>query len=57
MSKSQNDDQKLLTVTMDRELYNAFKKTTKSQDRTMSVVVRDFARKYVQKNGQGDLFK
>lgn len=57
MSKSQNDDQKLLTVTMDRELYNAFKKTTKAQDRTMSLVVRDFARKYVQKNGQGYLFK
>lgn len=54
MSDEKKD--KVLTVATDPDLYEAFKKTAKDNDRTMTVLVRDFMRDYVKKNGQGKLF-
>lgn len=45
-----------LTVQMDSELYETFSKVAKGNDRSMGVLVRDFAKDYIKKNAQGDLF-
>lgn len=46
-----------LTVQMDSDLYESFKRVAKDNDRSMGLLVREFAKNYVKKNGQGDLFK
>lgn len=46
-----------LTVQMDNDLYESFQKAAKANDRSMGLLVRDFAKDYVKKNAQGDLFK
>lgn len=46
-----------LTVQMDNDLYESFKRVAKDNDRSMGLLVREFAKNYVKKNGQGDLFK
>lgn len=46
-----------LTVQMDDDLYESFKKAAQNNDRSMGLLVRDFAKEYIQKHKQGDLFK
>lgn len=46
-----------LIIELDPNLHAAFKSIAQSKDRKMSVLVRDYIRDYVKKNGQGDLFK
>lgn len=45
-----------LTILMDNDLYESFKRVATANDRKMGLLVRDFAKHYVQKNGQGELF-
>ncbi|STZ01568.1 Uncharacterised protein [Moraxella caprae] len=45
-----------LTVQMDEDLYESFKRVAAANDRKMGLLVRDFAKQYVLKNGQGELF-
>ena len=45
-----------LTILMDDDLYESFKRVAAANDRKMGLLVRDFAKHYVQKNGQGELF-
>ena len=45
-----------LTIQMNEDLYEAFKRVAAANDRKMGLLVRDFAKQYVLKNGQGELF-
>lgn len=45
-----------LTIQMDEDLYESFKRVATANDRKMGLLVRDFAKQYVLKNGQGELF-
>lgn len=45
-----------LTIQMDEDLYESFKRVAAANDRKMGLLVRDFAKQYVLKNGQGELF-
>ena len=45
-----------LTILMDNDLYESFKKVAEANDRSMALLVRDFAKHYIKQNGQGDLF-
>lgn len=48
--------EKTVTLKVDRELADAFKRTAKANNRTQSLLIRDFMQDYVKKNGQGKLF-
>lgn len=45
-----------LTVQMDNDLYESFKKVAQNNDRSMGLLIRDFVKDYIKKNAQGDLF-
>lgn len=45
-----------LTVLMDKDLYDSFKLVATANDRKMGLLVRDFIKHYIKKNGQGELF-
>lgn len=55
--KPQKRPKRQLTLTMDSDLYDSFQRVADANDRPMAQLVRDFAKEYVKKNGQGDLFK
>lgn len=46
-----------LTIQIEKELRDSFKKVCKSQDTDVSKEIRSFIRQYIKKNGQQDLFK
>lgn len=57
MAGSNQSKQTVLTVRMDSNLAEQFKKISKENNRNQSQLVRDWVLSYVKKNGQGDLFK
>lgn len=54
----QNDktQEKTLTLKVNRELADAFKRAAKANNRSQSLLIRDFIQEYVEKNGQAKLF-
>ena len=46
-----------LTIQIEKELRDSFKKVCKSQDTDVSKEIRSFIRQYIKKYGQQDLFK
>lgn len=46
-----------LTVRLEPDLAEQFKKIANENNRNQSILVRDWIAQYVKKNGQGDLFK
>lgn len=52
--KSGNDI--AFTIRVNRELKDAFVETANRLDRPASLLIRDFMRDYLKKNGQRDLF-
>lgn len=54
---SERDNKTVLTVRVDKDLAEQFKKIAHDNNRNQSILVRDFIENYVKKNGQGDLFK
>lgn len=48
--------EKTVTLKVDRELADAFKRTAKAKNRSQSLLIRDFMQDYVKKNGQNKLF-
>ncbi|MBW4016795.1 CopG family transcriptional regulator [Moraxella osloensis] len=57
MTGGNQPKQTVLTVRMDSNLAEQFKKISKENNRNQSQLVRDWVLSYVKKNGQGDLFK
>ena len=49
--------QATLTIRLDSELANAFKAIVEREGYTQSLVLREAIKRYVKKNGQGELFK
>lgn len=49
-------DTHTMSLRLDKDLFNTFKKIADEQDRTTSQLVRDFIREYVKKNQQNKLF-
>jgi predicted transcriptional regulator len=45
-------DEKTVTLKVERNLADAFKRTAKANDRSQSLLIRDFMKAYVRKNGQ-----
>ncbi|MFB2539749.1 MULTISPECIES: hypothetical protein [unclassified Acinetobacter] len=50
-------DKKLLTVQVDSDLLEQFKRVCDSKDLTASQVIRQFMRDFLAKNKQPDMFK
>lgn len=46
-----------LTIRLDSDLADQFKKIAHDNNRNQSILIRDFIAHYIKKNGQGDLFK
>ena len=46
-----------LTIQIEKELRDSFKKVCKSPDTDVSKEIRSFIRQYIKKYGQQDLFK
>lgn len=44
-----------ISIAMDRDLAEAFKKTAKANNRNQSILIRDFVQEYVKKHGQMSL--
>lgn len=51
------DNKVNLTIQIEKELRDSFKKVCKSQDTDVSKEIRSFIRQYIKKHGQQDLFK
>ena len=51
------NEMKNMNIKIDDDLKKSFLEICKANDKSGSQVIRDFIRKYVAKNGQGDLFK
>lgn len=49
--------QATITIRIDAETAKAFKAIVDRQEYTQALVIREFIKKYIKKNGQGDLFK
>lgn len=56
MSDEKKTAEKTLTFKVDRDLADAFKRAAKANDRSQSLLIRDFIKDYVKKNGQAKLF-
>lgn len=54
---TQQTQEKTVTLKVDRDLADSFKRVAKANNRNQSQLIRDFMQQYVKKNGQGDLFK
>lgn len=46
-----------MTIRLDSDLAEQFKKIANENNRNQSILVRDWIAQYVKKNGQGDVFK
>ena len=51
------DNKVNLTIQIEKELRDSFKKVCKAKDTDVSKEIRSFMRQYIQKHGQQDLFK
>lgn len=56
MSNEKKTDEKTVTLKVERDLADAFKRIAKANDRSQSLLIRDFMKDYVEKNGQAKLF-
>lgn len=56
MSDEKKTAEKTVTLKVDRDLADAFKRAAKATDRSQSLLIRDFMKDYVNKNGQAKLF-
>ena len=52
MSDEHRTDEKTVTLKVDRALADAFKRSAKANNRSQSLLIRDFMADYVKKNGQ-----
>lgn len=52
MSDERSGDEKTVTLKVDRALADAFKRAAKANNRSQSLLIRDFMADYVKKNGQ-----
>ncbi len=52
MSAKTSPDEKTVTLKVDRALADAFKLSAKANNRSQSLLLRDFMADYVKKNGQ-----
>ena len=52
MSEKSSSDEKTVTLKVDRALADAFKRAAKANNRSQSLLIRDFMADYVRKNGQ-----
>lgn len=48
--------EKTVTIRVDRNVADQFKKIAKDNNRSQATLIRDFMFDYVEKNGQGKLF-
>ncbi len=48
--------EKTVTIRVDRNIADQFKKIAKDNNRSQATLIRDFMIDYVEKNGQGKLF-
>lgn len=48
--------EKTVTIRVDRNIADQFKKIAKDNNRSQATLIRDFMFDYVEKNGQGKLF-
>ena len=56
MSDEKKTAEKTVTLKVERDLADAFKRAAKANDRSQSLLIRDFIKDYVKKNGQAKLF-
>lgn len=52
MSEKSSPGEKTVTLKVDRALADAFKLSAKANNRSQSLLIRDFMADYVKKNGQ-----
>ncbi|MBS3884954.1 ribbon-helix-helix domain-containing protein [Proteus mirabilis] len=49
--------QATLTIRLDDDMAKTFKGIVEREGYTQALVIREFIKRYIKKNGQGDLFK
>ena len=49
--------QSTITIRLDDDMAKSFKAIVEREGYTQALVLREFIKKYIKKNGQGDLFK
>lgn len=57
LEESSKSKQATITFRLDEEMAKTFKGIVEREGYTQALVLREFIKRYIKKNGQGDLFK